>query len=400
VTSDTPTTPAAGHARALLVAGVVLVAINLRPSIAAVGPLVSDIRADTGLSSTALGLLTTLPLLAFGAVSTLTPLVIRRIGIERAVALALALIGVGTAARAAPAVALLFLGTGVMGVGIALGNVLLPALAKRDFPRHTGPMTSLYSSVMGLGATIAAGVSAPLALTLGWRPSLGSWAVLAVAALVAWIPITRRRLPIPGSRRRGSAFRTLGRSRLAWQVALFMGFQSLTFYVILAWLPDLLHDRGLPITTAGWLLALSQATGVLGTAVVPLYAGRLADQRRIVWALGISEALALAGLLLPALGPTTVWVALIGFVLGGTFGLALLLLVLRAPDAEIAGELSGMAQSIGYLVAAVGPTAFGFLHDLTAGWEIPLLFLAAVLAGKVWTGVGAARAGVVEAAPA
>src|SRR5690606_15803576 len=198
-----------------------------------------------------------------------------------------------------PSNALLFLGTAVFGVGIALGNVLLPAITKRDFPDRAGPMTGLYSSVMGLGATLAAGVSAPLALAVGWRGSLGTWAALALVALLVWLPQTRRtHRADPGTAGRGSAFRTLGRSRIAWQVAVFMGLQSLTFYVVLAWLPDLLQDQGMSVTGAGFLLAVSQATGVLGTMVVPVWAGRLTDQRRIVGLLGGLEAVALGGLLM------------------------------------------------------------------------------------------------------
>jgi CP family cyanate transporter-like MFS transporter len=319
---------------------------------------------------------------------------------ERAVVLALGLIAAGTLTRALPVNALLFGGTVVLGVGIALGNVLLPALAKRDFPRRSGPMTSLYSSVMGLGATLGAGVSAPLALEIGWRASLGAWCVPALVALGVWLPRPPEGRPGAVSRFRGSAFRSLGRSPLAWQVALFMGFQSLTFYVILTWLPDLLQDRGLGVAEAGWMLALSQATGILGTAVVPMWAARIPDQRAIVVTLGLMEAVALAGLLAPGLTLVALWVSLIGFALGGTFGLALLLLVLRAADAETAGELSGMAQSIGYGIAAAGPPAFGFMRDLTGSWVVPLLFVGGVLAGKVGVGLGAGRPGLVQPAEA
>ncbi|MEP0546955.1 MAG: MFS transporter [Rhodothermales bacterium] len=384
--------------RGLLVMGIVLIAVNLRPALAGIGPLVADIRDATGLSNTALGLLTTLPLLAFGFVSALTPLVTRRRGIEGALAVALALIGVGTVVRAVPSVALLFGGMALLGVGIALGNVLLPALVKRDFPERSGPMTSLYSSAMGVGATVAAGVAVPLAAVLGWRGSLGAWAVLALVALAAWLPQLRRRTPARTSRSVGASLRDLGRSPLAWQVALFMGLQSLTFYVVLAWLPDLLQSRGLGAAEAGWMLALSQATGVLGSAVVPLWAGRRADQRGIVWALALVEAVALAGLLAPGLDLAALWVGLLGFVLGGTFGLSLLFLVVRAADAETATALSGMAQSVGYLLAAVGPTLFGALHDLSGGWSVPLLSLVVVLGAKVVVGLGAGRVGEIHPA--
>ena len=395
----TPEVPDVGSRRSLLVVGVVLVALNLRPALAGVGPLVADVRLATGLSNAALGLLTTLPLLAFGVVSAFTPVVTKRLGVEGALGLALGLVGVGVAARSAPTVALLFGGTVVLGVGIALGNVLLPALVKRDFADRQGPMTALYSSAMGLGATVAAGVSVPLAGAVGWRGALGAWAALAALAFVVWLPQLRRSAP---ARRRGTvldSLRELGRSRLAWAVALFMGLQSLTFYVVLAWLPDLLQGRGLAPEAAGWMLALSQAAGIAGSAAVPLWAGRRADQRRIVWALAGLEAVALGGLLLPGGGLAGLWVSLLGFVLGGSFGLSLLFLAIRADTPETAAALSGMAQSVGYLVAAVGPFVFGALHDWTAGWTVPLLSLVVVLLVKVAAGLPAARDAQVTSPP-
>ena len=393
----TPTyAPRPALQRGLLIAGIVLVALNLRPALAAVGPLIGEIRTATELSNAALGLLTTLPLLAFGAVSTLTPLATRRFGTEGTLAGALLLLALGTGARAVPSVGLLFGGTVLLGVGIAFGNVLLPTLVKRDFAERSGPMTSLYSSAMGVGATVAAGVSVPLASVLGWRGALGVWAIPACVALVAWLVQLKGRTLPRTSRRAGVSLRFLGRSSLAWQVALFMGLQSLTFYVTLAWLPDLLQGRGLGATEAGWMLALSQATGILGSAVVPLWAGRVADQRRIVGTLAALEAIALGGLLLPGSYLAALCVSLLGIVLGGTFGLSLLFLVLRAADAEAATALSGMAQSVGYLVAAAGPTLFGLLHDLTRGWAIPLLFLMAVLIAKVVVGLGSGKPGQVR----
>lgn len=380
--------------RWLLVAGIVLVALNLRPALASVGPVVPDLRADTGLSNTAVGLLTTLPLLAFGGLSIVAALVGRRVGVERALAGALLLVAVGTALRGAAPVAALYLGTGLLGIGVAFGNVLLPALAKREFPRHSGPITSLYSSMMGLGATAAAGLSVPVAGLLGWRGALAVWVVPALVALLVWAPQLRRGSPVRGAGRPTTPG-ALRRSPLAWQIALYMGLQSLSFYVVIAWLPDLLQARGLTEAAAGWLLALSQATGILGTALIPLWAGRRADQRAIVWTLGILELAGLAGLLFLGSAWIGLCVALLGFILGGTFGLALTFLVLRAADAESAGALSGLAQSVGYLVAATGPTLFGLLHDRTGGWTVPLLFLVAVLGGKVASGIPAGRPRVV-----
>ncbi len=381
--------------RWLLLAGIALVAFNLRPAIASVGPLVADIRADTGLSNAALGFITTLPLLSFGFLSILAVGVGRRIGMDRAVGLAVVFIGVGTVLRGAMPLGALYAGTALLGVGVALGNVLLPALAKRHFAHRTGLITSLYSTMMGLGATAAAGLSVPIAARIGWRGALAVWVVPAAVALFVWMP-QMRTAPAVHTETSRVTFAALGRSRLAWQVALFMGFQSLTFFVLVAWLPDLLQSRGVSEAAAGGLLALSQAMGMVGSALVPLWAGASRDQRPIIWALVLLEASGLAGLALSGAALAWLWVSLVGFVLGGTFGLALTLLVLRSHDAATTGQLSGMAQSVGYLIAASGPPVFGWLHDVTDGWRVPLGFLMVVLLAKLVFGLPAGRPGTVR----
>jgi CP family cyanate transporter-like MFS transporter len=378
------------RSRWLLVAAIALVAFNLRPALASVGPLVEKIQVDTGLSSPALGFLTTLPLLAFGILSLAASGVSGRIGLERTIGVGLVLIVVGTGLRAAPGTALLFVGTGILGVGVALGNVLVPALAKRSFPAHPGPITSLYSSMMGVGATLAAGLSVPMAGLVGWRGALGLWAVPAVLALVVWAPRLGRSTVRRTTGHRDHLRRVV-RAPVAWQVAAYMGLQSLSFYVILAWLPAIMQSQGVSESGAGGLLALSQVTGILGSAAIPVWAGGRRDQRAIVWVLAAGEALALAGLLVTPPAWATVWVLLLGFVLGGTFGLALTFLVVRTEEAQTAAALSGMAQSVGYLLAAGGPPLVGALHDASGGWSLPLAALFAVLAGKTVAGVPAAR---------
>ncbi len=372
-----------------------MVALNLRPAIASVGPLVADIRADTGLSNAALGFITTLPLLSFGLLSLLAVGVGRRIGMERALGLAVALIGVGTLLRGAPPVAALYAGTALLGVGVALGNVLLPALAKRHFPHRAGAITSVYSTMMGLGASAAAGLSVLIAARIGWRGALAVWVIPAGVALLVWLPQLRTP-PALSAPRITRTLAALLRSTLAWQVALFMGFQSLTYFALIAWLPDLLQSRGVSEAAAGGLLALSQAVGMVGSALVPIWAGASRDQRAILWMLAALEAVALAGLALSGVALAWLWVSLLGFVLGGTFGLALILLVLRSHDAEATGQLSGMAQSVGYLIAATGPPLFGYLHDASDEWNVPLGFLLFVLVAKLVTGLPASSPGTVR----
>ncbi|MDR8392668.1 MFS transporter [Aliifodinibius sp. S!AR15-10] len=379
--------------QSLLIAGILLIGLNLRPALAGVGPLIGAIRDSTGLSNTLLGLLTTLPLLAFATLSTLTPLFTKRFGIEETLAGAMVLLTGGILLRVIPTDLTLFGGTLLLGTAIAFGNVLLPSLVKRDFPHKTGLMTSFYSSAMGLGAAIAAGISVPLAVEagFGWRWSLGAWAAFSTLALLLWLPQTRNTTLPRHNRSFLKAMQDLGGSKLAWQVALFMGLQSFSFYVILAWLPEILVDRGLDPSYAGWMLSLSQGMGLVGSLTLPTWAEKMPDQRLAVWIVVILELISLIGLLLPTTFWVPLWVSLIGIALGGSFGLALLFIVLRTSDTETATELSGMSQSIGYSLAAIGPTLFGALHDLTGAWLLPLGLLFLILATKLFVGLGAAK---------
>ncbi len=381
----------------LLLAGLLCIAFNLRPALAGVGPLISDIREATGLSNAMLGLLTTLPLMAFGVFSTLTPLFTSRFGIGGTLFGAMLLLVTGIVIRSLGGVYMLYLGTLLFGIAIAFGNVLLPSLTKRNFASNSGLVTSLYSSLMAAGASLAAGISVPLAheYKLGWRFSLGVWAILATVALMLWLPQLSRLKKANQKRNYLKAMKMLGKSRLAWNVALFMGLQSLTFYVVLAWLPAILQSRGFDAEFSGWMLSLSQATGILGSLVIPIFAGRQRDQRAVVLFLVIIEVIGLAGLLFPQIGWVPLWVSLIGLVLGGTFGLALLFIVLRSQDADTATELSGMAQSIGYIIAATGPLIFGSIFDFTGSWAYSLVFLFVIAFLKLYMGLGAGKHGKV-----
>jgi len=332
----------------LLFIGILAIAFNLRPALAGIGPLIEDIRNDTALSNSLLGLLTTLPLIAFGVISTLAPLFTRRFGIGGTLFGAMALLAFGIAMRILDWLPVLYLGTILIGVGIAFGNVLLPSLTKRNFSEKSGLITSLYSSIMALGATVAAGISVPLAndLDLGWRWSLGIWSIPATLAVILWIPQLCRIKIDKQNRSFVDSIKNLANSTKAWQVALFMGLQSLTFYVVLAWLPAILQSRGFDAELSGWMLSLSQAAGILGSLAVPILAGRRKNQKSMVFTLVLLEIIALVGLLVPTWGMVLLWVAILGFVLGGTFGIALLFLVLRTKDTQSATELSGMAQSV------------------------------------------------------
>ena len=385
----------------LLVSGLVLLAANLRPALTSVAPLIGEIRADTGVSNGVAGLLTTLPLLAFGLLSPVAPRLAFRFGVERALLASLLALAAGILVRSADAVVALFLGTAVLGAAIAVGNVLLPGIVKREFPGRAGLMTSVYSTALGVSAALAAGASVPIAHMngIGWRTSLALWALPALVAAVAWAPRIRTGRPedTPARTRRGVS--GLWRSPLAWQVTLFMGLQSLAYYVTLTWLPEILREEGLSATRAGWMLGLSQTVAIATMFLAPVLAGRRPSQQGIVVAAVSLSGAGTLGLLVAGDTASALWVVLLGLGQGACFSLALTFFALRASSPEHAAALSGMAQAVGYLLAAAGPFLFGVLRDATHSWTVPLALLLAVMACLLISGLGAARDAHVAAAP-
>ena len=331
------------------------------------------IRQDYGLSTAQTGLLTTLPLLAFAFISPLAAGVARRLGMERSLFIALLLICIGIGVRSLPSAALLFIGTAIVGCGIALGNVLLPGLIKRDFPGQVAKLTGAYSLTMGAAAAAGSALIVPLSLgNAGWHGALLMLMFFPLVALLLWLPQWRQR---PAATLTGAGAlhnRAIWRSALAWQVTLFLGINSLIYYVIIGWLPAILLSHGYSETQAGSMHGLLQlATAVPGLAI-PLILHRLNDQRGIAGLVALMCAVSAAGFWF-APGLAVVWTLVFGFGSGATMILGLTFIGLRASSAHQAAALSGMAQSIGYLLAACGPPLMGKIHDTAGDWRIPLL---------------------------
>ncbi|MAP80842.1 MAG: MFS transporter [Aequorivita sp.] len=358
------------------------------------GPLIDEIGRTFNLSESLLGLLTTLPLIAFGVISTVTPYFTKRFGLGQTLLWSMVLLTAGIVIRSLEGVFFLYLGTTILGIAIAFGNVLIPAITKNNFPNKAGLVTSLHSATMSFGAALAAGLSVPLArdLNLGWEGSLITWAILSFIAIFIWIPQIKKIKNTTTTRSLKVAMRKLSGSRLVWQIAIYMGLQSLAFYVILAWLPSILLDYGYNEEFGGWMLSLSQASGILGALAIPVWAASQKDQRSVITLLIVVEVISFIGLMFPHSFPVYIWIASLGFVLGGTFGLALLLIVLRAPDSETAAELSGIVQSIGYFLAAIGPFIIGLIQDLSNNWKYSLGFLILVSCYKLVAGLQAGKA--------
>ncbi|MEK5252822.1 CynX/NimT family MFS transporter [Paenibacillus sp. RS8] len=372
----------------LLITGIVLVAFNLRPAITSVGPLVGIIQEDVGLAHWSAGLLMSIPLISFAVMSSLVPKIATRLSNEKTLLLGLVVLLVGICIRSISMTLFIFFGTLLVGVGIAIGNVLLPVVVKEKFPQRFGLMTSVYSTSMGLFASLASGISIPLAhdLKLGWDGALIVWGIPTIIAILVWIVLLRL------NPAKGKAIKSLSvsakqiwRSPLAWKIALFMGFQSSLFYITMSWLPEILYNYGISRGTAGWLLSFTQIVGVPASFLVPILAGRLRSQVWIAFALGMCSIVGYGGLWMGSSYPIMILsIILIGIALGGNFPLALSYIGIRARNGNQAAELSGMAQSTGYMLAAIGPILIGYLYDMTQVWTIPLITLI-VISGLVMT---------------
>ncbi|WP_227025012.1 CynX/NimT family MFS transporter [Streptomyces tsukubensis] len=378
-----------------LAIGVILLALNLRPALVAVSPMLDAIRTDTGMSATTAGLLTTLPLLCFGLLSPLAPRMGRRFGMEPALLGAMVLVCGGTALRLLPSMVALLGGTVIVGAGIAVANVLLPGVIKRDFPSRVGLMTGLYSMSLFGGAALAAGITVPLgdAIGLSWRPTLALWGVLGLVALAVWLPQTRRHSRVSAAEASGAAHpvRGMWRHPVAWLVTAFMGLQSLTYYAATAWLPTIFTDAGMAQGTAGWMLSFSSLLGIAGAFLAPVLAARLGRPGAVAAFGALLIICGFAGMATAPVGGAYLWMAMLGLGQGASISLSMLFIVQRAPDTRHAAQLSSMAQTFGYLLAATGPLALGAVHELTGAWTVPLIVLMVVLVPQGLAGLGAAR---------
>ncbi|MFC7391821.1 CynX/NimT family MFS transporter [Scopulibacillus cellulosilyticus] len=376
-----------------LIFGVILLAANLRPALTSVGPLVSSIRDDLHLSNSVAGLITTLPLIAFAIMSPLAPKLGRKLGNELTLFIALIALIIGIFIRSSSTSVPLFIGTAILGLAIAICNVLIPGLIKHKFSKKVGLMTGIYSSSMGIFAALASGISIPLShgLGLGWKGSLYCWAVLAAIAAVIWIPQLRNHDKLSKAKGEGIEVGGLWRSPLAWQVTLYMGLQSMGFYVTVAWLPLILQDRGLSVSAAGWMLSLLQFISLPANFLIPVIADRVSNQKWLAVMTGFFYIAGFAGLMVNSTSLVILSVIFLGLGQGSAISLALSLFGLRTKNAHQAAELSGMAQSFGYLLAAIGPILFGFLRDLTHTWLTPLTFIIITSVIMLITGYGAGR---------
>lgn len=374
-----------------LIIGILLIGANLRVPLTSVGALIPFIREDLAISNTLAGAITTLPLLAFAFLSPFAPRLARRFGIERTLGIALGLLLLGIVLRSAAGTSLLFIGTLCIGLAIAVGNVLIPAVVKLRFPLQVGLVTGFYAVAMNVFGALGSGMSVPIANAgFGWKGALAVWGLLTVLALLLWLPQLTAKAT-SNTTNTSHQSNSLWRSPLAWQVTIFMGCQSLIYYTLITWLPDIFGAKGYAKSTAGWLVFLMQLALIPVTFIVPLMAEKFRHQAGMAALVAGAFIVGLTGLLLPASVFDFVWVVLLGAAGGGAFGLSMMFFTLRTQSPRQAAELSGMAQSAGYLFAATGPILVGALQDVSGNWLTPILLLLGIALLVLLNGIAAGR---------
>jgi CP family cyanate transporter-like MFS transporter len=376
----------------LLAVAVILTAVNLRPAVTSIAPLLGDMRDELGTSATWAGVLTTLPGLCFAAAGLTAPRLAHRFGLGRVISMALAVLTAGLALRVLDGPLVVIGATLLACAGIALINVLIPVVIKGSFPARVGFMTGIYTAALqgggALGSAATPGLEEPLG---GWREALAAWAAVALIALFAWLPAARRhRGSWPASAAPAGERRSLLRNRLAWTVTLFFGTQAFLAYIVMGWLPQVFIDNGVGKVEAGLLVGLASLIGVPVALIISPLAARSANQSAWIVALGVAGFGGVIGLMVaPAAAPVT-WSVLVGFGMSA-FSLALTVIALRARNAEDTAQLSGMAQGFGYLLAGTGPFLFGLLHDVSEGWTIPFVMFLVVYVVQIASGAAAGR---------
>lgn len=390
-----PTPVRGSAARLLLGAGLVLVAYNLRPVFASFSAVLPEIVRDLSLSPTMVSILTTVPVLCLGLFAATAPALARRYGAERVVLGLMLLLAVGTALRGFGTAPALLVGAVFAGAAIAVGNVLLPGLVKRDFPDRTALMTGLYTMALCGGAASAAGLTVPVEHQLGsWQAALAAWSLPALAVALIWLP--QMAYAPPGGRQARPAIRGLWRDPLAWQVTLFMGLQSSLAYIVFGWLAPILRERGLSGVDAGFVVSVSVLIQTASCLAAPTIATRGRDQRWISVALIGFAVIGLLGCLYMPISTVWIWAALQGIGQGSLIAVAMTLIVLRSPDPHVAAQLSSMAQTVGYTIAATGPLLVGLVRGWTDGFAATGGLILAIGLLAALMGYGAGRALLVQ----
>lgn len=379
----------------LLTIGIILMGACLRAPITAVGTLVSTIQSDLSISGSAAGMITTIPLIAFAVVSPFVSRFSKKTGYGTAIVIGLALLIVGAVIRSYTNTTGIFIGTAFMGVGISIGNVLVPSVIKLKYPHKVGLYTGIYAASMAVFSGIAAAVSVPFSENgLGWKNTLALWIGVLAIAVIVWI-VLKNQINQDGNvavtvEKQENHGKSIYRSGMAWWVTLLVGLQSLLYYCFVAWLPTMLLDKGFDTATAGYFATFNQLIGLPMSFFIPIIAAKMKNQKGLA---ALTGGVYFAGMFFLWINHSTAGITLAlcmtGLAAGSAMSLATCIVALRAANAAEAAELAGMSQFIGYILAAIGPTLLGKVYDMTRTWSVAIIFMLVCLGGLTICGIKA-----------
>jgi CP family cyanate transporter-like MFS transporter len=404
----TPSAPGAHRAKgtALILLGIVLIAVNLRLSVSATGALLDKLGTTLHLGSGTESFLTAVWPLAFAVGGISGSWLARRFTAGTVISWALGALAVGQVVHSLQSTVALVAGSVLAGLGIALANVLLPVVVRQYFPDRVGPVTGLYAMVLSGGAAFAALASVPVSDSAhNVDAGLAVWVIPAVIGLVAWIAArpqraahpTNKAVPGTGTAAGHLPLRQLARNPLAWSMAALFGLQSMGAYVIMGWLPTILSDAGMSAGQAGVVLSVIFFINIPINYAVPHFGARMRDQRPLLTGLTLASLVGFIGLIVAPASLAWLWALIFGFGMA-SFPLVLALFPVRGGTPQGTAALSTFGQSVGYLLAATAPLGIGLLHDATGSWTLPLLIVvvATALQGLVGLYVASPRRGTVS----
>lgn len=379
-----------GKTGLIMLFAVLLLAANLRAPLTSVGVLLPKIDAALHLTTFQISIFAILPLLSFSFASYFAVNVSKKLGLNTTILFALSLIIIGVIIRSITNIPSLFIGMLLIGIGIAFGNVLAPVFIKVSFPLHLGIVTALYTVIMNIFGAISSAVAAPLAQSFSYQFSLRAILFITILAFISWIYVLKssKEANIPDV---PDTSLNIWKSKLAWQITLFMGGQSVIFYSLINWLPLLLKQEGVDPAITGGYLTILQIAIIIFTFIVPMIAAKHADQVNLGWINGLLYIIAMLGIIFINHNYILIFMIMLGIAAGISFGLVNTFFSIKVKHSETAKKLSGMAQSVGYLLAAISVMLFGVLHDITGNWNLSLYLLLADALMLLIVGVLAGR---------
>ena len=360
--------------KAFLIAGIILLGACMRSPFTALPSVITEISDSFHVPVTSLGMLTTIPLLCFGILSSFVPIICRRIGNNVAILGALVLLMVGAYTRVISYSALM-IGTLLVGIAITFINVLLPAIITEQLPHQVGLMTSLYGVALDMFSAIFAYVITPLTLLFDWQIAVVILSTLVVITFFIWLPNVKRPITPVNKPVHIEKHQSIWHNWRAWCLLFYMAGSSMSFYITVTWLPTIARNHGMSSNSASIIAGFLQLFSMPAAFVIPLWASKMAKRNVLIWGSSILTGIGFLGLMLPTANFAyyTIMTICLGLGTAASYSLIMTLFGLKTKNPNTTRDLSGMVQSVGYIIASLGPVTTGWLKSITNTWNWSLL---------------------------